>query len=260
MNDRVAVITGGGSGIGRACALALSEAGWKMVVCGRRRELLDQVVDQCAADALAVTADVSAPEEVDALFAAATDQFGRVDLLFNNAGMGTRPVPVDELPVADWMATVGVNLTGSWLCARAAFAQMKRQRPSGGRIINNGSVSAQTPRPHSSPYTATKHAITGLTKSTALDGRAFDVVCGQIDIGNAATDMTSRMTDGVPQADGSRKAEPTMHVDNVVRAVLYMDSLRHQRAHHDRDGQRHAPGRPRVAASHRTRPRASPSS
>ena len=222
---RVAIITGGGTGIGRACALALSEAGWKTVVCGRRRDLLDEVADQCAADALAVTADVSDPEQVDALFAAATDRFGRVDLLFNNAGMGTRPVPVDELPIDDWMATVGVNLTGSWLCARAAFAQMKRQRPSGGRIINNGSVSAQTPRPHSSPYTATKHAITGLTKALSLEGRDHGITVGQIDIGNAESPLTAPMSTGVPQADGSVRTEPVMDVSNVAKALLYMAEL-----------------------------------
>lgn len=223
--DRVAIVTGGGTGIGRACALALSEAGWQMVVCGRRRELLDEVVDACTGEAVPVTADVSAPEQVDALFTAATDRFGRVDLLFNNAGMGTRPVPVDELPIADWMATVGVNLTGSWLCARAAFAQMKRQRPTGGRIINNGSVSAQTPRPHSSPYTATKHAITGLTKALSLEGRDHGITVGQIDIGNAESPLTAPMATGVPQADGSIRAEPLMDVDDVARAVLYMAEL-----------------------------------
>ncbi|WP_419839052.1 SDR family oxidoreductase [Candidatus Poriferisodalis sp.] len=224
-SGRVAIVTGGGTGIGRACALALSEAGWQMVVCGRRRELLDEVAEQCTSEVVAVTVDVSAPEQVDALFAAATDRFGRVDLLFNNAGMGTRPVPVDELPIADWMATVGVNLTGSWLCARAAFAQMKRQRPSGGRIINNGSVSAQTPRPHSSPYTATKHAITGLTKALSLEGRDHGITVGQIDIGNAESPLTAPMATGVPQADGSIRAEPLMDVDDVARAVLYMAEL-----------------------------------
>ncbi|WP_419554864.1 SDR family oxidoreductase [Candidatus Poriferisodalis sp.] len=221
----MAIITGGGTGVGKACALALSEAGWKVVICGRRRELLDEVVDLCADEALAVTADVSEPDQVDALFAGTTDRFGRVDLLFNNAGIGTRPVPVDELAVADWMATVGVNLTGSWLCARAAFAQMKRQRPSGGRIINNGSVSAQTPRPHSSPYTATKHAITGLTKALSLDGREHGITVGQIDIGNAESPLTAAMATGVPQSDGSIRVEPLMDVDDVAGAVLYMAEL-----------------------------------
>lgn len=225
MSEGVAVITGGGTGVGKACTLALSAAGWKVAICGRRRELLDEVAQMCPGDALAVTADVSQPQQVDALFAAATDSFGRVDLLFNNAGMGTRPVPVDELPIEDWMAAVGVNLTGSWLCARAAFAQMKRQRPSGGRIINNGSVSAQTPRPHSSPYTATKHAITGLTKALSLEGRDHGITVGQIDIGNAESPLTAPMATGVPQADGSIRAEPLMDVDDVARAVLYMAEL-----------------------------------
>ena len=223
--DRVAIVTGGGTGVGKACALALSEAGWKVVICGRRRELLDEVVDLCADEALAVTADVSEPDQVDALFAATTDRFGRVDLLFNNAGMGARPVPVDELPIDDWMATVAVNLTGSWLCARAAFAQMKRQHPSGGRIINNGSVSAQTPRPYSSPYTATKHAITGLTKALSLEGRSHGITVGQIDIGNAESPLTQAMATGVSQPDGSVRTEPLMDANDVAKAVLYMAEL-----------------------------------
>ena len=208
-NGRVAVITGGGTGVGKACALALSEAGWQVVICGRRRELLDDVVGLCAGDALAVIVDVSVPEQADALFAAAT----------------TRPVPVDELPIDAWMTTVGVNLTGSWLCARAAFAQMKRQHPSGGRIINNGSVSAQTPRPYSSPYTATKHAITGLTKALSLEGRGHNITVGQIDIGNAESPLTQAMATGVLQPDGSVRTEPLMDVDDVARAVLYMAGL-----------------------------------
>ena len=224
-NGRVAVITGGGTGVGKACALALSEAGWQVVICGRRRELLDDVVGLCAGDALAVTVDVSVPEQVDALLAAATPRFGHVALLFNNAGTGTRPVPVDELPIDAWMTTVGVNLTGSWLCARAAFAQMKRQHPSGGRIINNGSVSAQTPRPYSSPYTATKHAITGLTKALSLEGRGHNITVGQIDIGNAESPLTQAMATGVLQPDGSVRTEPLMDVDDVARAVLYMAGL-----------------------------------
>lgn len=225
MSKGVAVITGGGTGIGKASALELSAAGWQVAVCGRRREPLEKVVDECAADALAVTADVADPSEVDALFAAAVGRFGRVDLLFNNAGMGTRPVPVDELPVEDWLATVGVNLTGSWLCARAAFAQMKRQDPAGGRIINNGSVSAQTPRPNSSPYTATKHAITGLTKALSLEGRDHGITVGQLDVGNAESPMTAAMATGVPQADGTVRTEPVMDVGNVAKAVLYIAEL-----------------------------------
>ena len=181
--------------------------------------------DAAGATALAVVADVAIPEEVDRLFAAVADRFGRVDLLFNNAGSGSRPVPVDELPVEDWLRVVGVNLTGSWLCARAAFAQMKRQRPQGGRIINNGSISAHTPRPYSSPYTATKHAVTGLTKALSLEGRSHGISVGQIDIGNARTPMTARMDVGVPQADGSVRAEPVMDVADVARAVRYMAEL-----------------------------------
>lgn len=225
MSKGVAVITGGGTGIGRAAALALSAAGWQVVVCGRRRELLDEVVDECAGEALAITTNVASPADVEALFAATVDRFSRIDLLFNNAGRATRPVPVDELPIDDWLDTVAVNLTGSWLCARAAFAQMKRQDPSGGRIINNGSVSAHTPRPNSSPYTATKHAITGLTKALSLEGREIGITVGQIDVGNAESPLTSAMATGVPQADGSIRAEPLMDVDDVARAVLYMAEL-----------------------------------
>ena len=222
---RVAVVTGGGTGIGEASALELSAGGWAVAVCGRRPEPLDDVVRRCGGTALAVVADVAIPEEVDRLFAAVADRFGRVDLLFNNAGSGSKPVPVDELPVEDWLRVVGVNLTGSWLCARAAFAQMKRQRPQGGRIINNGSISAHTPRPYSSPYTATKHAVTGLTKALSLEGRSHGISVGQIDIGNARTPMTARMDVGVPQADGSVRAEPVMDVADVARAVRYMAEL-----------------------------------
>lgn len=222
---RVAVVTGGGTGIGAASALELSAAGWAVVVCGRRAPLLTEVAAQCAGEALAVTADVSLPDDVERLFAAVVDRFGRVDLLFNNAGAGSRPVPVDELPVEDWLRVVGANLTGSWLCARAAFAQMKRQSPPGGRIINNGSISAHAPRPYSSPYTATKHAITGLTKALSLEGRPHGVSVGQIDVGNARTPMTARMEAGVPQADGSVRPEPVMDVANVARAVRYMAEL-----------------------------------
>ena len=225
MSKGVAVITGGGTGIGRAAALELSAAGWQVVACGRRRELLDEVVEGCPDAALAVTADVAAPSDVEALFAATVDRFGRVDLLFNNAGRATRPVPVDELPVDDWLDTVAVNLTGSWLCARAAFAQMKRQEPSGGRISNNGSVSAQTPRPNSSPYTATKHAITGLTKALSLEGRDHGITVGQIDVGNAESPLTAAMATGVPQADGAIRTEPVMDVTNVAKAVRYMAEL-----------------------------------
>ena len=222
---RVAVVTGGGTGIGEASALELSAAGWAVVVCGRRPELLEAVVDRSPGEAFAVVADVSRPADVDRLFDAVTERFGRLDLLFNNAGSGSEPVPVDELPVEDWLRVVGANLTGSWLCARAAFAHMKRQRPPGGRIINNGSISAHAPRPFSSPYTATKHAVTGLTKALSLEGRPHNISVGQIDIGNARTPMAERMEAGVPQADGSVRPEPLMDVADVARAVRYMAEL-----------------------------------
>jgi NAD(P)-dependent dehydrogenase (short-subunit alcohol dehydrogenase family) len=226
---QVAVVTGGGSGIGRATALALAGDGWHVVVTGRRCELLDDVVAEIAGaggpDALAVPADVADEAQVDALFDATVDRFGRVDLLFNNAGVGAPPVPFDELTLDQWRHVVDVNLTGSFLCARAAVGRMKRQEPTGGRIINNGSISAHVPRPHSAPYTTTKHAITGLTKALALDGRAHGITCGQIDIGNAATPLTAPMAIGMPQADGSVRAEPTMDVDDVARAVVYMAGL-----------------------------------
>ena len=224
---KVAIVTGAGTGIGKYTTLALLKEGYSVALAGRRAAVLEEVVEEAgAADrALAIATDVGNPQDVNLLFDRTLSQFGRLDLLFNNAGTGAPGVPMEELTLSQWQHVVNTNLTGAFLCTQAALKIMKYQSPRGGRIINNGSISAQVPRPNSAPYTATKHAITGLTKSTALDGRAFDVVCGQIDIGNAATDMTSRMTDGVPQADGSRKAEPTMHVDNVVRAVLYMDSL-----------------------------------
>ncbi len=223
--DRVAVVTGGGSGIGRAAAVALSQDRWSIVVTGRRQETLTETTDQIDGPSLAVVADVSDPDQVDHLFAQAVERFGRVDLLFNNAGGGAPPVPIDELEIDAWRRVVDVNLTGAFLCARAAFAQMKVQDHPGGRIINNGSVSAATPRPFSAPYTATKHAITGLTKSLALDGRLAGIACGQIDIGNAATSMTDPMAQGVLQPDGSTRAEPRMAVEDVARAVVYMASL-----------------------------------
>ncbi len=223
--EGVAIITGGGTGIGRASADALSSHGWSVVVTGRREPALADTVAQLDGPGLAVAADVSQPDDVDRLFSEAAQRFGRVDLLFNNAGIGAPPVPVDELTVEQWRAVVDVNLTGAFLCARAAFARMRNQDPAGGRIINNGSVSATTPRPFSAPYTATKHAITGLTKSTSLDCRKYDIACGQIDIGNAATEMTERMKEGVPQADGTTKVEPRMDVDDVGRAVAFMAGL-----------------------------------
>ena len=224
MTERVAVVTGAGTGVGRAAAVALAADGWTVVAAGRRPEPLDETVDAIGGG-LAVVADVADATSVDALFDRVETEFGRVDLLFNNAGTGSYPVPFEDIPLDDWRRVVDVNLTGSFLCSQRAVALMKRQDPSGGRIINNGSISAHVPRPNSAPYTATKHAITGLTKSISLDGRPFGITCGQIDIGNAETPMTARMAAGVPQADGSIKAEPTMDVADVGRAVAYMASL-----------------------------------
>ena len=225
---RTAIVTGAGSGIGRAVALALLREGYSVALAGRRADALQETVAKANGDApraLAVPTDVTDPASVLALFDQTRDRFGRLDLLFNNAGMGAPPVPLDKLSIEQWRQVVDVNLTGAFLCTRAAFRLMKAQSPRGGRIINNGSISAHAPRPNSAPYTATKHAITGLTKSTALDGRAFDIACGQIDIGNAATEMTARMAQGVPQANGTVMVEPTMDVECVARAVLYMASL-----------------------------------
>jgi NAD(P)-dependent dehydrogenase (short-subunit alcohol dehydrogenase family) len=226
--ERFALVTGAGSGIGRASALALARAGWHVALAGRRREPLEEAAGEIKAlgrRAVAAPSDVGDPEAVKALFALIEREFGRLDLLFNNAGAGAPAVPIDELTYAQWKAVVDVNLNGAFLCAQGAFGLMKRQRPQGGRIINNGSISAHAPRPYSAPYTATKHAITGLTKSTALDGRAFDIACGQIDIGNAATEMTALMSAGVPQANGELAIEPTMDVEHVAQAVVYMASL-----------------------------------
>ena len=223
--SRIAVVTGGGRGIGRAVAGALSGDGWSVAVCGRHGDVLDDTVAALPGEGLAVVADVSDADEVDRLFAATVDRFGRVDLLFNNAGVAAPPVPIDELPVEAWDRLIAVNLRGSFLCARAAFGQMRRQDPSGGRIINNGSVSAITPRPFSAPYTASKHAITGLTKSLSLDGRDLGITCGQIDIGNAASEMVEKMSSGVLQPDGSVRAEATMDLTNVGAAVVHMASL-----------------------------------
>jgi NAD(P)-dependent dehydrogenase (short-subunit alcohol dehydrogenase family) len=225
---KTAIVTGAGSGIGKAVAQALVGAGWNTVFCGRRKDVLDQAVSAAAGTggvALAVAADVTKPGEVDQLFDAAVQRFGRVDLLFNNAGRGFSPATIDETPVEVWNDVVAVNLTGSFLCARAAFRVMRNQMPMGGRIINNGSVSAQAPRPGSVAYTATKHAITGLTKSLQLDGRAFNIACGQIDIGNALTDMALAMTKGVPQANGTMAVEAVMDVKHVAETVLYMAGL-----------------------------------
>jgi len=226
--SRVAIVTGAGTGIGRAVALALLEEGFAVVLAGRREALLAQTMADAGSHrprARAVPTDVADPASVRALFAATRDAFGRVDVLFNNAGIATRGVPIEELTVEQWKSVVDVNLTGAFLCTQQAFRLMKDQQPQGGRIINNGSISAYTPRPHSAPYTATKHAITGLTKSTSLDGRRFNIACGQIDIGNAATDMTASFADGVLQANGQTAAEPRLDVRHVAQAVVYMASL-----------------------------------
>ena len=228
VNGKVAMVTGAGSGIGRATALALLREGYAVVLAGRHADTLEQTRTEAGSAgtrALAVVADVSDPPSVRALFDRTRAAFGRLDLLFNNAGTGAPPIPLEDLTIEQWRRVVDVNLTGAFLCTQAAFRLMKEQTPRGGRIINNGSISAHTPRPNSAPYTATKHAITGLTKSTALDGRKHDITCGQIDIGNAATDMTARMKAGVLQANGEVAVEPTMDVENVARAIVYMASL-----------------------------------
>jgi NAD(P)-dependent dehydrogenase (short-subunit alcohol dehydrogenase family) len=223
--ERIAIVTGAGSGIGRAVALALLADGYRVALAGRRRDRLEETARAAGGRALVVPTDVADPEQVGALFAQTESAFGRLDVLFNNAGMGAPPVPLEDLTFAQWKAVVDVNLTGMFLCTQAAFRLMKDQAPRGGRIINNGSISAQTPRPNSAPYTSTKHAVTGLTKSAALDGRKYDIACGQIDIGNAATDLTEKMKAGVPQANGTTSVEPRMDVDHVARAVLYMANL-----------------------------------
>ena len=225
---RVAIVTGAGSGIGRATAIALLAEGFSVALAGRRGEALAETIagaGEHAARALAVPTDVTDPDSVRSLFEATVRAFGRVDVLFNNAGAGAPAVSLEDLPVEDWRRVVDVNLTGSFLCTREAFRAMKAQAPRGGRIINNGSISAHVPRPDSAPYTATKHAITGLTRSTSLDGRKYDIACGQVDIGNADTEMAARMKAGIKQADGSISVEPTIDVDIVARAVVHMTSL-----------------------------------
>ena len=224
---KIALVTGAGSGIGRAAAAGLMRAGWTVALVGRRADALQTTAAVAdPAQSLVLPADVTQPAEVDAVFAAMEEKFGRLDLLFNNAGRGTPALTPDMLEVELWMQVVAVNLTGSFLCARAAFALMRRQRPGGGRIVNNGSISAHVPRPGSVAYTSTKHAITGLTRSLSLDGRPFNIACGQIDIGNAATEMTQRMTTaGVPQPDGSTRLEPTMDVQNVADTVVLMAGM-----------------------------------
>jgi NAD(P)-dependent dehydrogenase (short-subunit alcohol dehydrogenase family) len=223
---RVAVVTGAGAGIGRAAALALAAEGWSVVACGRRQAALDETVALGPEGRVAgIVCDVTDPASVDALFAQTLARFSRLDLLFNNAGVGAPPVAMEDLTLDQWRRVVDTNLTGAFLCTQHALRIMKTQDPRGGRIINNGSISAHAPRPRSAPYTATKHAITGLTKSTALDGREYDIACGQIDIGNAATDLTARMSAGLPQADGRLAVEPVMDVEHVARAVVYMAGL-----------------------------------
>jgi len=226
--SKVAIVTGGGSGIGQAAALALLRESYAVAIAGRRPESLQQTLELAGPDReriLAVPTDVADPASVQALFEAVTARFGRVDVLFNNAGTNAPAVPIEELSFEDWRRVVDANLTGAFLCTREAFRIMSRQSPRGGRIINNGSVSAHAPRPNSAPYTATKHAITGLTKSTALDGRKHGIACGQIDIGNADTGLAVKMKAGVPQANGSIAPEPTMDVEQVAKAVVYMASL-----------------------------------
>jgi NAD(P)-dependent dehydrogenase (short-subunit alcohol dehydrogenase family) len=227
LHHRVAIITGAGRGIGKAAALAFLADGYRVVLTGRHRDTLERTAAESGAGdrAVVVPADVTDPGSVDALFSEVRRVLGRLDVLFNNAGTGARPVAIDELTVDEWRQVVDVNLTGTFLCARAAFRLMKEQDPRGGRIINNGSISAHVPRPLSAPYTATKHAITGLTKALSLDGRRHDIACGQIDIGNALTEMTARMSQGVPQPDGSLRPEPTIDVAHVASAILHMANL-----------------------------------
>jgi NAD(P)-dependent dehydrogenase (short-subunit alcohol dehydrogenase family) len=228
MAAKVALVTGAGSGIGRSCALHLMKDGFDMALAGRRKELLDEVAKEGQAmgrKTLVVPTDISNPDQIRTLFAKVKETFGRLDLLFNNAGIGAPAVPLEDLPFEKWAACVATNLTGPFVCTQEAMKIMKAQSPRGGRIINNGSISAHTPRPYTVAYTATKHAITGLTKSTALDGRAYDIACGQIDIGNAMSPLTERMAQGVMQPDGTVKPEARMAVDDVGRAVSYMASL-----------------------------------
>ncbi len=227
-NNRIALVTGAGSGIGRAAALALQSEGYTVVVAGRRASEIDKTAAMATPGGgpmLAIPTDVSQPDAVKNLFARTIETYGRLDVLFNNAGINVPAIPMDELTYAQWSSVVGVNLTGSFLCAQEAMRIMKTQNPKGGRIINNGSISAYTPRPNSAPYTCTKHAISGLTKCISLDGRPHDIACSQIDIGNAATELTERMTDGVLQADGSKKPEPRMNLKHVADAIVFIANL-----------------------------------
>jgi NAD(P)-dependent dehydrogenase (short-subunit alcohol dehydrogenase family) len=225
MADKVALVTGGGSGVGKSVAVALAAAGYSVVIAGRRAELLQEAAREIGGKTLAVTTDVGDPKSVAALFARTKQTFGRLDVLFNNAGVGAPAIPMDEITFDQWQTVVAANLTGVFLCTREAIRIMRDQNPQGGRIINNGSISAHTPRPLSAPYTATKHAVTGLTKSTALDCRQWNIACGQIDIGNAATEMTAKMTAGVLQANGTTATEPRIDAAEVAQAVVYMAGL-----------------------------------
>jgi len=222
-----AIVTGAGTGVGRSAALALLADGWNVALAGRRADALQETADMANAGdrVLIVPSDITSADQVDSLVDQTVAKFGRLDMLFNNAGGNVPGRTIDEIPVEDWQQIVDVNLTGSFLCARAAFRQMRAQSPQGGRIVNNGSISAHAPRPGSVPYTTTKHAITGLTKTISLDGRPFDIVCSQIDIGNAATPMTERMPEGVPQADGSVRAEPVMDIEHIGNAIVHMSNL-----------------------------------
>jgi NAD(P)-dependent dehydrogenase (short-subunit alcohol dehydrogenase family) len=225
---KVAIVTGAGTGIGKQVAIALAQEGYAVALAGRRKEPLEATAEAARANGtptLVVPTDVSDPASVKALFAATRENFGRLDLLFNNAGVGARPLPLEDLSFEQWKKVIEINLNGAFLCTQAAFRMMKAQQPPGGRIINNGSISAHAPRPNSAPYTASKHGMTGLTKATSLDGRKYNIACGQIDIGNAATEMTAWMGQGVPQANGSVEVEPTFDATYVARAVIYMASL-----------------------------------
>jgi NAD(P)-dependent dehydrogenase (short-subunit alcohol dehydrogenase family) len=225
-SGKVAIVTGAGSGIGKQVAIALEREGYAVALAGRRKEPLEATAAEVKESAaLIVPTDVSDPASVKALFDRTREKFGRLDLLFNNAGVGARPLPLEDLPYEQWKKVIDINLNGAFLCTQHAFRVMKAQQPQGGRIINNGSISAHAPRPNSAPYTASKHGMSGLTKATSLDGRKYNIACGQIDIGNAATEMTARMGQGVPQANGAIEVEPTFDANHVARAVIYMASL-----------------------------------